>query len=220
MNKKENFERLIRLGKHFIKALKTEGLYNQFLTKYGKSPNESRINNSNGAMFEAMMKDVVYLVKMDLHHKGKDLERINDDYEYYTNMLNMLLHKYVENGMHIRPERCANLGEKIFNSFCIETFGEEKFKKDMDDFNASRKMMLDDSFMNELREHYERLHKDGVNIPYEHLCKMFMDNKMNMKIEKKGNNNVLDKWWDSNMFYINDDNIQFDLETEQNDMPF
>lgn len=220
MDKKEKFERLIRLGKHFIKTLKTDGLYNQFLIKYGKSSKETpRISNTNGALFEAMMKDVVSLVKMDLHHKGKDLDNLNDDYEYYTNILNMLLHKYVEKGMHIHPERCAKLGEKIFNSFCIETFGEEKFKKDMDEFNASRRMMMDDESMDDLddslRERYDKLHNMGIRISWEDFYRIEreMAARRQMIMSKPRMN--------SDMFYINNDSVSFDLETEQDeDMPF
>ena len=216
MNKKEKFERLIRLGKHFIKTLKTDGLYNQFLIKYGKSSKETpRISNTNGALFEAMMKDVVALVKMDLHHKGKDLDNLNDDYEYYTNILNMLLHKYVEKGMHIHPERCAKLGEKIFNSFCIETFGEEKFKKDMDEFNASRRMMMDDESMDSLHERYEKLCNMGMRISWEDFYRIHME--MTARSQMRMSNQRMS----SDMFYINDDRIQYDLETEQDeDMPF
>jgi hypothetical protein len=216
MDKKEKFERLIRLGKHFIKTLKTDGLYNQFLMKYGKTSKETpSISNTNGALFEAMMKDVVSLVKMDLHHKGKDLDNLNDDYEYYTNILNMLLHKYVEKGMHIHPERCAKLGEKIFNSFCIETFGEEKFKKDMDDFNASRRMMMDEVSIDSLQERYTKLCQMGMRISWEDFYRIHMEMLTHQRMKSEMPR------MSSDMFYINDDHIQFDLETEQDeDMPF
>jgi hypothetical protein len=165
--KKEKCERLIKLGKHFIKVLKTEGMYNQFLTKYCNVLKGSsiRVNNSNGALFESMMQDVVSLVRMDLHHKGKDIDNLNDDYEYYTNLLNMLLHKYVEQGMKVHPERCAKLGEKIFNAFCTDIFGEEKFKKDMDAFNA--KHMQQGGSMDDLRKRYENLNRMGMHISWE-----------------------------------------------------
>lgn len=167
MKNQKNYEHLIKLGKHFIKVLKTEGMYNQFLTKYCNVLKGSsiRVNNSNGALFDAMMKDVIHLVRMDLHHKGRDIDQIDNEYEYITNIINMLLHKYVERGLGIHPERCAKLGEKIFNTFCADIFGEEKFKKDMDDFNAAHIDEMGNEPM--LKKEYAGLRKRGLNLSWE-----------------------------------------------------
>lgn len=166
MKNQKNYEHLIKLGKHFIKGLKTEGLYRQFLEKNSKSiGNGMHLNNSNGALFDAMMKDVRNLVRMDLHHKGRDIDQIDNEYEYITNIINMLLHKYIEGGLHIHPERCAKLGEKIFNAFCADIFGEEKFKKDMDDFHAAHAGEMGNEAM--LKKEYAGLRKRGLNLSWE-----------------------------------------------------
>ena len=215
--KKEKCERLIRLGKHFIKALKTEGMYNQFLTKYCNvfKGGSMKVNNMNGALFEAMMQDVLSLVKMDLHHKGKDIDKLNDDYEYYTNLLNMLLHKYVEKGMNVHPERCAKLGEKIFNAFCSDIFGEEKFKKDMDAFNAMHGQM--GNSMNDLRKRYEHLNHMGMHISWEDFL------NLHTQITRSRNHSMPIS---SDMYYINNEDNTNNCEDDdwedddEDDMPF
>ncbi len=217
--KKEKCERLIRLGKHFIKALKTEGMYNQFLSKYCNVFKSGKVNNMNGALFEAMMQDVVALVRMDLHHKGKDIDTLNDDYEYYTNMLNMLLHKYVERGMGIHPERCAKLGEKIFNAFCTDIFGEEKFKKDMDAFNALHKPI--NASISDLRKRYEHLNQMGMHISWED----FLNLHTQITRSRNHNNNAsMDMPVPCDMYYIkneDDDDEWGDEDWEDDDnMPF
>lgn len=229
-SKKEKCERLIKLGKHFIKVLKTEGMYNQFLTKYCNVLKGSsiRVNNSNGALFESMMQDVATLVKMDLHHKGKDINNLNDDYEYYTNLLNMLLHKYVEQGMKVHPERCAKLGEKIFNAFCTDIFGEEKFKKDMDAFNARH--MPNNKSMHDLRKRYEHLNQMGMHISWEDFL-----NLHTQILRARGHSESMGMPLPSDMYYISNgeqppfmnyedihdnDDMYEDNDWDDDDIPF
>ena len=171
MNKKKLTENVLRLGKHFLKSLKENGLFNKFLTTYQKNSFGRNLSNANGNLFEAMMEDVLNLTLLDLRHRGVDTNNIKEDYGYYTNILNMLLHKYVEKGMHIHPERCAKMGEKIFNSFCSEIFGEEKFQKDMDEFNAKHNINSPKSKDN-LTDIYNNLQKMGVNMNWEDFLNM------------------------------------------------
>lgn len=196
----KNFENLLKLGKHFIKALKKSGLYHNFLIKYKRIDEHSNVPNLNGALFDAMMKDVMNLVRMDLSHRGKKIET-TDEYEYYTNILNMLIHKYVERGMNIRPERCAKLGEGIFNSFCIDIFGEEKFKKDMEAFNA-----IHDSELNlnieELKQQYTSLSRMGLNVTWEEFLK-FHRNTLKQKRMARQEEEQMIQPMDSSMYYSN-----------------
>jgi hypothetical protein len=85
----------------------------------------------------------------------------------------------------------------------------------MDEFKASREMMIDKVSMDSLQERYAKLCQMGMRISWELFYKVHMEmlthQSMKMEIPKMS----------SDMFYINDDHIRLDLETEQDeDMPF
>lgn len=206
MKNQKNYKHLMKLGKHFIKVLKTEGIYRQFLAKYSNGVHSKSINNSNGALFEAMMNDVMILTMRDLDSKGRDINNLENEYEYITNILNMLLHKYVESGMHIHPDRCAKMGEKIFNAFCSDIFGEEKFKKDMDDFHAAHMGEMENEAI--LKKEFIGLRKRGLNMSWEEFLNIKSKLMAHMRTDQANSTSFNPRDFNASMFppsmfYIN-----------------
>ena len=117
MNKSELKEHMPRLGKHFLRMLKNHGLYGKFLQQRKASGNMD---------FQHMMDTVMKKANQDMAYRGIN---DNDPYQYIIGVLNTMLHLFVENGLGIHPDKIGKLGQEIFEDFCIELFGEEKFKE-------------------------------------------------------------------------------------------
>ena len=157
MNKTELKEHLPRLGKHFIKKLKQEGLFNQFLTNQGKGLQTDKFTK---------------MIDSAIRHGEEELSQRHisqpNEYDLITCVLNAMLRKYVESQMGVHPERIMKMGQDIFNSFCIETFGEEKYRQDMEAFHKAKPLgnmahgMPRQLNPNELKQMYNHLTSHGM----------------------------------------------------------
>jgi hypothetical protein len=116
MNKKELQEQMPRLGQHFLKMLKKHGLYGKFLKQ----------RQENYSNFKDMMDAVLKKAHHDMGQRGLNGD---DAYQYIMGVLNTMLHMFVENGLGIHPEKIGKMGQEVFEDFCIELFGEKKFKE-------------------------------------------------------------------------------------------
>lgn len=151
---------LFKLGKFFIKELKINKLYHKFLKKYGQS-------GYCESSLKQMVKDVSYIANKKNEIGGFYLKEVQNDYDIIINHINTLIHIYLELGLKETPQTISKFGEELFNKFCIEIFGEEKFNRDMELLTRKCENNVISNDDEILKQAYLELRKYGVDVDFE-----------------------------------------------------
>ena len=176
MNQTELKRHIPLMGKHFLRMLKRNGLYGTFLKKCVKPESKD---------FNSMIEYVIKASEEDMRHHS-----IEDDYGYIMCVLNRMLHIYVEKNMGIHPQNIEKLGQEVFDSFCTELFGAEKFHSDMEKQQQQTPRM----YIHMLKHMHEKLSNEN---PYFNLnFEDFVGQIRNMPKKEIEND-------DNSDFYIN-----------------
>ena len=161
---------LIKLGKFFIKELKLNNLYRDFLKKYA-------IYGYNYSNFNEMIIELSLIANGKKDIGGFYIKTVRNDYDIIINHINTLIHIFLEKGLHIPPTMISQIGEHFFQTFSIDIFGEEKFHKDMEilsEKNEGDKMNVFGEDV-ELKRAYLEFRRHGINIDFESF-KLFHKN--------------------------------------------
>ena len=117
--------------KYFLHVIKDHNLYGIFNKSFCRVRKSSNTDVNPFGKFENVYDLAAKLGEFSSRNSNR---RSSDKYQNITNMVNHLLHFFLERG-GVNPQKLGKYGQKIFNLSCSKIYG-DSFTKEMEEINS------------------------------------------------------------------------------------